>query len=127
MILQLFIHYAAPCAGGSFLGFPKWYKYLDGQNVTSTVGPAGASSCAPLISSLSDIWLIVAAVTEMLLRIGALFAVAVVIYGSVQFITSQGEPSKTQAARSTIINALIGLVITVSSATAVSFIAGSFK
>jgi len=127
MITQLFTHYAASCAGGSFLGFPKWYKYLDGQEVTSTVGPAGAKVCTPMIGGLTDIWLIVAAVIEMLLRIGALFAIAIVVYGSIQFITSQGEPSKTQAARSTIINALIGLVITISAATAVSFIAGSFK
>src|SRR4051812_32856436 len=124
MIAQLFVHYAAACGGGSFLGFPKWYKYLGSQSVTSTTGPAGAQSCAPMIGGLTDIWLIVAAVTEMLLRIGALFAIVIVIYGSIQFITSQGEPSKTQAARSTIINALIGLVITISAATAVSFIAG---
>jgi len=127
MITQFFVHFAATCDGGTFLGFPKWYKYLDGQMVDSTTGPAGAKVCSPMIGGLTDIWLIVAAVIEMLLRLGALFAIAVIIYGSVQFITSQGEPSKTQAARSTIINALIGLVITISAATAVSFIAGSFK
>ncbi|HKR82326.1 MAG TPA: hypothetical protein VJR27_05020 [Candidatus Saccharimonadales bacterium] len=124
MIAPLVGQFAAACAGGDFLGFPKWYKYLDSQQVTNTLGN---KACAPKITSLSDIWLILAAVIEMLLRIGALFAIAYVIYGSVQFITSQGDPSKTQNARNTIFNALIGLVISIAAATIVSYIAGGFK
>ncbi|MET0779275.1 MAG: pilin [Candidatus Saccharimonadales bacterium] len=118
-------HFAAPCAGGSFLGFPKWYKYVDGRTVAE--GVPGAGSCAPQVTHLSDIWLIVAAFVEILLRIGGLLAVVFVIYGGVQYITSQGEPNKTNQARQTVINALIGLTISIGATTLLTFFAGRFK
>lgn len=104
--------------GGSFLGFPKWYSYLQSDS---------ANSCSPAISSLTDIWLIVAAIIEILLRIAALIAVIFVISGGFKYITSQGEPEATAHARGAIINALIGLVIAVSAAVIVGYIARSIK
>jgi ABC-type Fe3+ transport system permease subunit len=119
-VTYVFSHFAVPCAGGSFLGFPKWYKYLDGYTVQGT-------ACAPQIKQISDIWLIVAAFVEILLRIGAILAVIFVIYGGIQYITSQGEPAKTNQARQTVVNALIGLVISIGATTLVTFVAGRFK
>lgn len=117
-LLQLF---AAPCqGGGSFFGFPKWYKYLEGQT-----SPEGV--CSPVISSINDTWLILAAAIEILLRAGAIIAIFVVIYGGFLYLTSQGEPDKTSKARGTILNALIGLTISVLSAAAITFIAGSIS
>lgn len=124
IVPQLLMNFGATCSGGDFLGFPKWYKYLGGQMVTAK---DGQTSCVPQITGLSDIWLIVAAIIELLLRIGALAAIVYALYGSIQFITSQGDPSKTQAARQTIINALVGLVISVAAATLVTFLAGGFQ
>lgn len=113
--------------GGSFLGLPKWYAYLQGQQ-TITGDPSNpVTVCTPAITQLSDVWLIVAAIIEILLRLGALIAVALVLYGGIQFMLSQGDPGKTKQARGTIINALIGLVISVSAATLVTFVAGQFK
>ena len=109
---------AAPCPGGDFLLFPKWYKYLPGK-----VDKSGL--CSPELGSINDIWLIVAAVIEILLRVAALAAVAFVIVGGVRYVVSQGEPDKTNQARSTIINALIGLLLAVMAATFISFIARS--
>lgn len=123
-VIQFFNNFAAACSGGSFLGFPTWYKYLDSQTVTNTLGN---KTCAPRITGLGDIWLVLAAVIEMALRVGTIFAIIYVLVGGAQLLTSQGDPSKTQAARGTIFNALIGMVISISAATIVSFIAGSFK
>lgn len=109
---------AAPCPGGNFLFFPTWYKYLPGR-----VDKNGL--CSPTLGSINDIWLIVAAVIEILLRVAALAAVAFVIIGGVRYVVSQGEPDKTNQARSTIINALIGLLLAVTAATFISFIARS--
>jgi ABC-type Fe3+ transport system permease subunit len=125
IITSIIQHFAAPCAGGTFLGFPKWYKYIDGYTVPAS--QPGGGSCAPQVTHISDIWLIVAAFVEILLRIGAILAIVFVIYGGVQYITSQGEPSKTNQARQTVINALIGLVIAVGATTIVTFTAGRFK
>ena len=106
--------------GGGFFGFPTWYKYLkgtyDGNNV-----------CTPAITHINDTWLIVAACIEILLRIAVLLAVAMIVYGSFTYVTSQGVPDATAKARSTIINALLGLAIAVSSVAIVNFIGRSIN
>jgi len=111
--------FGAACPGGGFLGFPTWYKYLNGVTTNG--------ACAPQVSGLNDIWLIVAAVIEILLRVAALAAVGFIIYGGFQYITSQAEPSKTTEARGTIINALVGLVIAIMATAIVGFIARSIS
>ena len=98
-----------------FLGFPTWYQYL----------PQNGGN--PSITGINDIWLIVAAVVDILLHVAALVAVVMIIYGGFEFIISQGDAERAKSARSTIINGLIGLVIAVAAATLVSFIAGRFK
>jgi type IV secretion system pilin len=107
-------------AGSKIFGFPTWYEYLNGQ-----VNSSGQCTTNPSLTSLSDIWLIVAAIIEILLRVAALVAVIMVIYGGISMITSEGDPEKTKGARQTIINGLIGLAIAVMAAAIVTFIAGS--
>ena len=106
---------------GNFLLFPHWYEYLNGYKDANTGG------CIPQFQQLSDIWLVLAAIIEILLRIAALGAIAFVVYGGFQLITSRGDPNATKAARSTITNALVGLLIAVAAATVITFIAGQFK
>lgn len=110
----------ATCPGPSLFDiFPTWYEYLPkAVNVQN--------QCVPSIQHLTDIWLIVAAVIEIMLRLSALVAVIFVIYGGVMYTTSQGSPDQTSQARSTIINALIGLVLSMSAAVLVAFLAESF-
>ncbi|MGH7240780.1 MAG: hypothetical protein ACREGB_00610 [Candidatus Saccharimonadales bacterium] len=104
---------AAHCS--HFFAMPTWYEYLPG-------------TCSdPSINTLTDIWLIVAAFVEILLRIAGLAAVAFVIFGGFQYLTSQAEPDKVTKARQTIINALVGLAISIMAAVLVNFIAGSIS
>lgn len=123
MITQLLTHLAlapgTPCSNNSFLGFPTWYKYLQGTYDDAS------KLCSPHLSGLSDVWLIVAAVIEILLRVAVLVAVIGVIYGGFSYITSQGEPDKTARARMTIINAAGGMVVAILATAVVSFVAGS--
>jgi hypothetical protein len=128
--------FAAPQAGSvcslgkpDFLNFPRWYDYLPGTYVPASTNPNGTvinAYCQPQLTAINDIWLVAAAVVEILLRVSALVAVGFVVYGGIQFITAQGEPDKANKARQTIISALIGLVISIAAATVVTFIAGSF-
>lgn len=115
-MISLLQNLAATCPGGDFLGFPKWYKYLDGTTVNGL--------CSPRLNGLSDVYLIVAAIIEVLLRVSALLAVAFIIIGGVEYILSQGEAEKTARARKTITNALIGLFISIFAAATVAFFAG---
>lgn len=109
-MIKLFIQNTTHFA---FLGFPTWYEYLD--------HPGGQ----PQIHGLGDIWLIVAAIIEILLRVAAIVAVIFIIYGGFSYTTSQGDPEGTGRAKSTLVNALIGLAVAVMAAAIVSFIAKS--
>jgi hypothetical protein len=124
ILLGGFAH-AVPCQpGGSLLGLPTWYKYLDGQRVMDD--STGIEICQPVFDGANDIWKVVAAVLEVLLRVGSLIAIGFVVYGGVTYILSQGAPDKTKQALQTIINALVGLVISIIAAALVGFIAGRF-
>jgi ABC-type Fe3+ transport system permease subunit len=109
----------AQCNKGSFFGFPRWYKYLDVQYIT--VGDS--KSCQVVDFKFpDDIMLILLAVLDILLRLGGLVALGFMIYGAIQYLTSQGEPDAAKKAQSTIINALIGMVICIFAASIVAFI-----
>lgn len=111
-------HFAISCAQGSsfnqFFKFPTWYEYLP------CVGGQ------PQLTSISGIWLIVAAIIDILLRVAAIIAVFLIIYAGIQYSTSRGEPDQTRKALNTIIYAAIGLIICILAAVIVTFIAGSF-
>ncbi|HVI60913.1 MAG TPA: hypothetical protein VM535_02010 [Candidatus Saccharimonadales bacterium] len=111
--------------GGGFFGIPRWYEYLPGVLAfKDPANPGAGTICTPQLSDLTNTWLIAAAVIEILLRIAALVAVAFVIYGGFNYMTSQGEPDATGRAKGTVVNALIGLAIAVMAAAIVTFIAG---
>lgn len=109
---------AASCDGGNFVGLPKWYKYL-GSEGTGT-------DCVPAITGINDIWLIVLAVVEILLRVAAMGALIFIVYGGIRFITARGNPEKINSARIAIQDALIGLVIAIAAVAIVNFIGSRF-
>ncbi len=109
---------------GSFLGFPTWYKFLSGEKYTDP--ESHTISCSVKLNGLKDIWKIVAAVIEILLRVATLIAIGFVVYGGILYTISQANPEKTKQALRTIINALVGLVIAIISTVLVSYIAGRF-
>ena len=114
-----FLTFFASCSGSSlFTILPTWYQYLPSKTVNH--------HCTPTLNSITDAWLIVAAIIDILLRIAALAAIAFVIYGGILYTTSQGSPDQTSKAKSTIINALIGLALSVSASLVVAFLVGQF-
>jgi hypothetical protein len=119
-IIKIFANTGDACrlTGGNFFHFPHWYDYLDGA-----VDSRGA--CSPDVSALADVWLIVAAVIQILLWVAAFAAIGMLIYGGFQYTTSQGEPEATGKAKTTIVNALIGLAVAISAGAIITFIAGS--
>ena len=118
MIAHIFNIFASGCSfsGGAFLTLPHWYQYLDGSSASG--------ACVPVIHKLTDIWLILLAVTDMLLQLVAFIAIIIVIYGGVQILSSQGQPDKVARARTTIINALVGVAISISAAGLIAFLVG---
>lgn len=107
----------------SFLGFPAWYAYLDVEYVDDKkgckiVGPAKTETDASgeTISSVDVAKaapMVFLAVIDILMRLAGMIAFAYVVISGFKFVLSQGNPEKEKAARQTIINALIGLVISI--------------
>lgn len=105
------------CAEKGIQIIPTWYHYID--RAKDATGKCGLNFDFP-----HDISLILLALVEILLRIGAIVAVVFVIYGGFIYLTSQGEPDKAKNAQQTITNAAIGLVIALLATGIVAFIGG---
>lgn len=116
--LIIFKTFATGCSGSSFFGIPAWYKYL--KLTTNSDGSCNFSSFS--FWPPDNFLLVLLAILDMLLYVSSIVAVIFVIYGGIQYITSQGNPENSKKAQSTIINALIGMVISILAATVVNFI-----
>ena len=119
MLSSLVQNFAASCST-SFLGLKPWYAYLK-------LNPAPDCSIKsfnllPKGRTPSDVPLVFLAVIDDLMRLAGLVAVVFVIYGGVQYVTSQGNPEDASRAQSTIQNALIGLAVAIIAVLAVSFL-----
>lgn len=97
-----------------FLGFPAWYRGLldDSCNVV-TPASAGLSNF---------IWHIVMNVIEAAMMLVGYIAVGFILMGGFKLLTSQGESKAIADARTTITNAVLGLIISIIAVSAVNFI-----
>lgn len=104
------------------LGFPTWYRGINN----------GGSDCEIQNPRSSDelsgfVWHIVLNVIGIGLMATGYVTLGFIMYGGFLFFTSQGESEKMVAARRTIINASIGLVIAMCSVAIVSFVANGLE
>ena len=103
---------------GDGLSLPTWYQYLPTQKVNG--------ECEIKTDGLGGkvVILILMGIFDILLYVAGLVAVVMIIWGGFKLLTSDGEPQKIAAARTTIFNALVGLIIAVIASQIVGFIAG---
>lgn len=118
---------ATSCGNATFLGFPAWYNGL---------AKAGADGGCDIMSpnelggddGLSRfIWIIVFNVVVMIIRAAGYAAVAFIIYGGYKYMISAGSPDGMVAARKTIMNAVIGLIISIAAVAIVNTISNGLK
>ena len=114
-MLNTFKILAACGSGSGFLDVPTWYENLscDGDG-------------NPQITNINDVWAIMTGVIDFLLYLSGVVAVLFIIYGGIQFITSQGAPDKLSQARKTLIYAAAGLIISIAARAIVDFAVGQF-
>ena len=115
--LPLIHTFAAGSCQRTFFGLKSWYAYLQLNGY-----PDCSVKNFTLLGGQSSFLLIGLAILDDLIRVAALVAVAFVIYGGIQYVTSQGSPEDTTKARQTIINALVGLLLAIVAASLVSFV-----
>ena len=119
------VAHAGACSdSGSFFGLPHWWRGLG----ETTSNPQGKPVCNIIVTgdnNFQDVWTIVINVVDILLRLIGLVAVGFVILGGIRYIISQGNAAQLATAKTTIVRALVGLVIAISSVFILNFVAGN--
>ncbi len=112
---------ASQCSS-TFLGLKPWFAYLPDSSFES--GTCNITNFSLLGSNGKDSQLVpvLLAITDDLVRVAGMVAVAFVITGGIKYVTSSGEPDKTKQALETIISALVGVAIAIIAAAVVSYI-----
>lgn len=107
---------AAAC-NDHLLTFPAWYRGVvdDNCNVKNPNDVGGLPTF---------IWKIVLNIIEIMLQIVGFLSVGYIITGGFKYLTSTGTADDIVKARKTIMNAIIGLVISIFSVAIVNVIAG---
>lgn len=118
----------------NILTFPTWFNGL----VDVKTNAKGEKEC--VIKSPDDlntpgqndglskfIWHIVLNVIDIALQLVGYIAVGFILYGGFAMITSNGSPEGVAKARQSILNAVIGLAISISAVVIVNLIMGIIK
>lgn len=109
---------AASCST-RLLTFPAWYRGLtnDKCEIKSPKDVKGGIG--------TFIWTIVLNIIEIGLQLVGYIAVGFIIRGGFKYMTSVGEPAEVAKAKKIIMDAVIGLVISIFSVALVNLIAGA--
>ncbi len=86
-------------------------------------GLTQGAGCEVKIDSIYDISQIIANIIQILLAVAGVLAVVFIVWGGITYIMSGGESSKTSEAKSTLRNAILGLILTGSAYLIVEFLA----
>lgn len=104
----------------TLLTFPAWFKGLTDANC-EIESPNAAGGINVFI------WTIVLNVIESMLQLVGYIAVGFIIRGGFKYMTSNGDPGEMAKAKKIIMDAIIGLVISILSVAIVNIIAGAIK
>lgn len=109
--------FAAACSNDTpVLLFPTWFHGLD------------CTGDVVQITKVDQIWIIVMNIVQWLIIAGGYVALFFIIWSGFKYITAAGDPQKITAAKNTLMNAVIGLIIVLASVTIVRAIeAGVLK
>lgn len=113
---------SSPACTQSFLTFPAWYRGLIDLSTCELRSPAD-----PGLGGLPGYALRIGVnIVEIVLRAVGYASVGFIIYGGYKYMTSAGSPDGMAAAKKTIMNAVIGLVISLAAVAIVNTIANAF-
>jgi hypothetical protein len=91
-----------------FLGLPAWYDGLTEGSDCHIKSPQDADGVKTYV------WTIVLNIVCMVLGVVGYVAIGFVMWGGIQYMLAQGDPGKVARGKKTILNAIIGLIITMS-------------
>ena len=109
--------------------FPRWYDGLckNGTIVSPNDMNTAGSDAASATGNKLGAWITVIAlnIVSMLLYAVGYVSLGFIIFGGFKYMTSGDNSSGTAAARKTILNAVIGLVLSIMSVGIIKFVAGA--
>lgn len=108
----------AACGDERFLTIPAWYRGLTEQN-------GGDCNIKKPDNVSQFIWKIVLNITEMLLHLVGYLTIGFIIYGGFKYMISTGSSDGMSKAKSTITNAVIGLVLSIVSIAIVNLVSSA--
>lgn len=85
-------------------------------------GGGGYDPLLPFKGKFSTFWDLLVRIVQILLGLAGVVAVAAMIIGGYQYMTSGGIPDKTQVAKSTLTYAIIGLLIVITALAVLHFV-----
>ena len=110
------------------IGIPTWFKGLskfDAKGDCIIAGPGDSpDGSSTKLTLTSFIWRIVLNIIEIALRIVGFIAFFFIVYGGFQFLTGGSNPAQIEKARKTILNAVIGLVISLGAVAIINLVFG---
>ena len=113
---------ASAACQASFLTFPAWYQGLqdesDGCNFKPKSGDDGIKNTV-IIIALN--------VGNIILQLVGYAAAIMLIVGGFKYMTAQGESDKMAGAKKTILNSIIGLVISIMAVAIINVIVNGFS
>ena len=115
---------AANCSGqNQILTFPSWYRDL-----ATTDGDTCRIKSPDEVGGLATfIWRIVLNILDMLLQLVGYIAVGFILYGGFMYLTSGGSADNATKARKTILNAVIGLLLAITSVAIINLISSGLN
>lgn len=105
-----------------FLGLPAWYDGLVDTSTCEIESPAKDEA-----KLRQFIWTVVANIMALVMGVVGYLAIAFVIFGGFQYLTSSGDPGRAAKGKKTITNALIGTVICLLASAVSSAISGIIR
>ena len=109
----------------SFLGIPPWYRGLVEVTSTGGIDQCVISNPGSAKDSLQTfITKVVLNIIGIVLALTIYIAFFFMLYGGFQFLTGGSNPGQIEKARKTILNAAIGLVISIGAVAVVNLVFG---
>jgi hypothetical protein len=119
---------ASSCSSDSgFLGLPTWYRGLTDGGSCSLKSPSDFNGVSGGNGLSYYIWHIVLNVIDIIARLVVWVTAGFIIYGGFQYVTSSGSQDGVKKAKATITNAIIGLILSLTSVGIINFIIGIWK
>ena len=113
------------CKTSSFLGFPAWYDGI--VNSDCSIKSPSALGGDPNTQLSRYISIIALNIVQIMLMLVAYVSVGFIIFGGFKYLKSAGDSNGITGGKKTVLNAIIGLVLSFMSIGIVTLIAGNIK